>query len=80
MFESLNGKTAVITGATGMTLVENEHRPEQLLEKNRLKTPTQALSTAKNIADTVLFLASNESSNINGVTIPVEGGLLRVNN
>lgn len=31
MFESLNGKTAVITGATGMTLVENEHRPEQLL-------------------------------------------------
>ena len=63
--------------APGMTLVENEHRPEWLLEKNRLMTPTLSLTKAEHVANTIAFLASDDSGNINGVTIPIEGGLMR---
>lgn len=62
--------------APGMTLVPNEQRPAHVLEATRCITPTEKLSTSQNIADAIAFLASDEACNINGVTIPVDGGLL----
>ena len=50
--------------------------PEKILEIMKEKTPLKRLGTPMDIANTLLFLSSDESSFINGAVISVDGGLL----
>ncbi|MBS4214983.1 beta-ketoacyl-ACP reductase [Neobacillus rhizophilus] len=52
-----------------------EKMPEKILNGMREKVPLQRLGTPRDIANTYLFLASDDSSYINGAVIPVDGGL-----
>jgi NAD(P)-dependent dehydrogenase (short-subunit alcohol dehydrogenase family) len=45
------------------------------LERRRVHWPTGRLATAREIVDAALFLASDESSYVNGATFVVDGGL-----
>ncbi len=56
---------------TDMTMQLNEKVREELLKS----IPLKKLGTAKNIADTCLFLASKEAEYITGQTIVVDGGM-----
>ncbi|MDP4085947.1 MAG: 3-oxoacyl-ACP reductase FabG [Bacillota bacterium] len=49
--------------------------PDKVLEPIREKTPLKRLGTPQEIANTALFLASDESSFINGQVLSVDGGL-----
>ena len=50
--------------------------PEKILEMMKEKTPLKRLGTPADIANTLLFLSSDEASFINGAVISVDGGLL----
>ena len=50
--------------------------PEKILEMMKEKTPLKRLGEPKDVANTLLFLASDEANFINGAVIPVDGGLL----
>lgn len=50
------------------------HLPEKLLELIAAQTPLRRIATPEDIAKTVLFLASSNSSYLTGVNIPVCGG------
>lgn len=52
-----------------------EKMPEKVLQGMKEKVSLQRLGTPRDIANAYLFLASNESSYINGAVIPVDGGL-----
>ena len=49
--------------------------PNDLLEKFRNMTMLKRLAEPKEIANVVVFLASNEASYITGAVIPVDGGM-----
>lgn len=53
-----------------------EAMPEKILEMMKEKTPLKRLGTPADVASTLLFLASDEASFINGAVISVDGGLL----
>lgn len=50
--------------------------PEKILTMMKEKTPLGRLGTPEDIANTYLFLASEESNYINGQTLGVDGGLV----
>lgn len=50
--------------------------PEKILDMMKEKTPLKRLGTPEDIANTLLFLSSDEASFINGAVISVDGGLL----
>ncbi len=50
--------------------------PEKILEMMKEKTPLKRLGKPEDVANTLLFLASDEASFINGAVISVDGGLL----
>jgi 3-oxoacyl-[acyl-carrier protein] reductase len=50
--------------------------PEKVLESVRERTPLRRLGRPEDIANAYLFLASDESSFVTGVTLSVDGGLL----
>ncbi|KKM09059.1 3-oxoacyl-ACP synthase [Clostridiales bacterium PH28_bin88] len=50
--------------------------PEKVLNVMKERTPLGRLGTPQDVANAYLFLASEESSFINGVTIGVDGGLV----
>lgn len=50
--------------------------PEKILETMKEKTPLKRLGEPKDVAYTLLFLASEEANFINGAIIPVDGGLI----
>ncbi|HLC52751.1 MAG TPA: SDR family oxidoreductase [Candidatus Nanoarchaeia archaeon] len=50
------------------------HLPEKLFELTALQNPLKRITTAKDVAKAVLFLASNDSSFINGLNLLVCGG------
>ncbi|MBU8919136.1 beta-ketoacyl-ACP reductase [Bacillus sp. FJAT-29953] len=52
-----------------------EKMPEKVLNGMREKVSLQRLGTPRDIANTYLFLASDDSSYINGAVVPVDGGL-----
>lgn len=52
-----------------------EKMPEKILNGMREKVSLQRLGTPRDVANTYLFLASEDSSYINGAVIPVDGGL-----
>lgn len=49
--------------------------PEKILESIKNKTPLKRLGTSEEVANAVLFLASDESSFVNGHVLEVNGGL-----
>jgi 3-oxoacyl-[acyl-carrier protein] reductase len=51
------------------------HVPEKVLETIQERTPLRRLGTAQDIANTYLFLASDEGGYITGSVISVDGGL-----
>jgi len=50
--------------------------PEEVLESMRARTPLGRLGTPEEIAQTYLWLASDEASYLNGAVISVDGGLV----
>lgn len=50
--------------------------PEKILEMMKEKTPLKRLGQVEDVANTLLFLASDEAGFINGAVITVDGGLL----
>lgn len=52
-----------------------EKMPEKVLNGMKEKVSLQKLGTPRDVANTYLFLASDDSSYINGAVIPVDGGL-----
>lgn len=49
--------------------------PEKILEMMKEKIPLKRLGEPRDVAYTLLFLASDEAGYINGVVIPIDGGL-----
>ena len=49
--------------------------PAELLEKSVKSNPSQRFGSADELAAAVLFLACDDSSFVNGVVLPVNGGL-----
>ena len=61
--------------APGLVLTEaTQQAPEEFKEYIRSMTPTQKIGVPEDVAHTVKFLASDESSHITGTYIPVCGG------
>ncbi|MAC34679.1 MULTISPECIES: SDR family oxidoreductase [Idiomarina] len=50
--------------------------PEKFLNKVTEQTPLGRLGTARDVADVVAFLLSDEAKFINGADVPVDGGLV----
>ncbi len=65
---------AIAPGFTATEMIATV--PEKVLESVRERTPLRRLGTPEDIANAYLFLASDESSFITGVTLSVDGGLL----
>lgn len=51
--------------------------PEKLLEDAVRGFPLRRLGAPDELASVVTFLCSNQASNVNGVTLPVDGGAIR---
>ena len=59
----------------GSSLVDQSH--QAYLDTQAAELPIGRLGTAQEVADAVVFLASERASYINGVTLAVDGGLIR---
>ncbi len=63
--------------APGFTLTEMVQKmPDQVLENMRMHTPLGRLARPIEIANTYLWLASDEASFVHGATISVDGGIV----
>ncbi len=67
---------AVAPGFTMTPMLETV--PEKVLEDIKSKTPLRRMGQPEDIANTYLFLASDESSFITGQVIAVNGGFMRM--
>lgn len=67
---------AVAPGFTMTPMLETV--PEKVLDDIRSKTPLRRLGAPEDIANTYLFLASDESTFITGQVIAVNGGFMRM--
>lgn len=65
---------AIAPGFTSTEMIATV--PEKVLESVRERTPMRRLGLPEDIANAYLFLASDESSFVTGVTLSVDGGLL----
>lgn len=65
---------AIAPGFTRTAMVEA--MPENVLKSFEEKVPVHRLGSTDDIANTCLFLASEEAGYINGTTISVDGGLV----
>lgn len=50
--------------------------PEKILDAMREKTPLKRLGLPSDVAYAIMFLASDEANFINGIVLPVDGGLV----
>ncbi|MCX7675150.1 MAG: SDR family oxidoreductase, partial [Bdellovibrionaceae bacterium] len=50
--------------------------PQEVLSQMAAKVPVQRLGIPQDIAQTVLFLCSEEAAYINGAVVSVDGGLV----
>lgn len=63
--------------APGFTMTEMTQKvPEKILDMMKEKTPLGRLGQPKDIANAILFLASDEADYVNGAVLPVDGGLV----
>ncbi|MBK7343835.1 MAG: beta-ketoacyl-ACP reductase [Saprospiraceae bacterium] len=72
------GRKGITSNAVAPGFIHTEMMdsiPEDVLENLTSRTPLQRLGTVDELANTYLFLASSESSFINGAVISVDGGL-----
>lgn len=72
------GRKGITSNAVAPGFIHTEMMdtiPESVLENLTSRTPLQRLGTVDELANTYLFLASSESSFINGTVISVDGGL-----
>jgi 3-oxoacyl-[acyl-carrier protein] reductase len=58
-------------------LREGTGQDHSYLERQALELPIGRLGSAQEVADAIVFLASERASYINGVTLAVDGGLIR---
>lgn len=65
---------AVAPGFTSTDMIATV--PDKVLDSVREKTPLRRLGRPEDIANAYLFLASDESSFITGITLSVDGGLI----
>jgi 3-oxoacyl-[acyl-carrier protein] reductase len=65
---------AVAPGFTSTDMISTV--PDKVLDSVRERTPLRRLGRPEDIANAYLFLASDESSFITGVTLSVDGGLV----
>ncbi len=65
---------AVAPGFTSTEMIATV--PEKVLESVRERTPLRRLGLPEDIANAYLFLASDESTFITGLTVSVDGGLI----
>ena len=61
------------------TSVSGQMSPEDYAKQNRTQNPMRRLGLPEEVAAVAAFLASNESSHITGVALPVDGGHLATN-
>ena len=68
----------VAPGLTATPIIESSFQrrsdPEAYRRARESQIPLQRLATPEEVADSVLFLASSESSYITGAVLPVDGG------
>lgn len=72
------GRKGITSNAVAPGFIHTEMMdtiPESVLENLTSRTPLQRLGTVDELANAYLFLASSESSFINGTVISVDGGL-----
>ncbi|MCF8237004.1 MAG: beta-ketoacyl-ACP reductase [Saprospiraceae bacterium] len=72
------GRKGITSNAVAPGFIHTEMMdtiPEQVLENLTSRTPLQRLGTVEELANAYLFLASSESSFINGAVLSVDGGL-----
>jgi NAD(P)-dependent dehydrogenase (short-subunit alcohol dehydrogenase family) len=67
---------AVLPGAILTPLWDKEKVPEKERRRYARMVPAQRMGTAQDIANAVLYLASDEASFVTGASITVDGGLL----
>ncbi|MSU88775.1 SDR family oxidoreductase [Rhodobacteraceae bacterium 2CG4] len=70
---------AVGPGSIDTAMVASVNENPEAMARLMSRTPLQRLGTAREIADTVAFLASDKASYITGETIYVDGGRLGLN-
>jgi 3-oxoacyl-[acyl-carrier protein] reductase len=69
----------ITVNAVSPNMVETDltaHVPDKLKQMVALQTPLRRLATAKDVADVVVFLASDQAAYLTGLNIPVAGGLV----
>lgn len=54
----------------------NKKVPEDIMKELADETPLMRLGTAKDVAEAVLFLASDKASFITGQVLGVDGGII----
>lgn len=72
------GRKGITSNAVAPGFIHTEMMdtiPQNVLDNLTSRTPLQRLGTVEELANTYLFLASSESSFINGAVISVDGGL-----
>jgi len=57
--------------------INNDESPDDLLKQLSKSVPVGYFATPNEFSKTVLFLASDEASYINGVALPLDGGSLK---
>lgn len=73
------GKKGITVNAVAPGFIVTEMTaavPQKVLDKMKDQTPLGRLGTPEDVARAYLFLASDDSAYINGVVLPVDGGLV----
>lgn len=73
------GKKGITVNAVAPGFIVTEMTstvPQKVLDTMREKTPLNRLGTAEDVAKAYLFLASVDADYINGIVLPVDGGLI----
>ena len=68
---------AVAPGATVTPMLDGAFEPEGVYRRYMDITPANRYATPEEQANVVLFLASDDASYVNGVTVRVDGGMLQ---
>lgn len=68
----------VNTIAPGPTLTDAVREVEDQLAFQLPLTPSRAFSTPEQIAAAAVFLASDDATNIHGITLPIDGGYVAI--